>query len=85
MLMLKATKMHAEYDKEWNNKLVSKGSIALTCNKDSIHIDGVGDMPCPADGLDEAHRIAACYDTQFDERKMMKKISEMRGNARCIY
>ena len=41
-------------------------------------------MPCPADGLDEARRIAACYDTQFNERKMMIKISEMCGNAETM-
>ena len=71
MLMLRATKIHANLDKVWKNKLVSWGSIALTCNKDSIHTDGEGEIPCPADDLIEAGRIAAYYDTQFPAKKMM--------------
>ena len=81
MLMLEATKIHAGYDQDWKNKLVSKGSIAFTCNKNSICTEGVGDMPCPADGLDEAGRIAAYYDTQFNAQKMMVHIRDMRENA----
>ena len=62
ILMLKATKIHdAEYDKEDKNKLVTKNCIAYTCNTDLIHTNGVRDMPCPADNLDEAHRVVAYY------------------------
>ena len=81
MLMLQATKIHAEYDREWKKKLVSKGCIALTCNKDSIRTDGVGQMPCPADDLEEAGRIAAYYDTQFNATKMMLQLREMPRNT----
>lgn len=81
ILMLQATKIHVEYDRRWTKKLVSKGCIALTCNKDSIRTDGVGQMPCPADDLDEAGCIAAYYDTQFNATKMMLQLKEMPGNA----
>jgi hypothetical protein len=80
MLMLKATKIHADYDREWSN-LVTKGSIACQYNKDSIHTDGVEQMPCPADGLDEAGQIAAYYDTQFVAKKMVLHIRDMPENA----
>ena len=81
MLMLRATKIHANLDKVWKNKLVSWGSIALTCNKDSIHTDGEGEIPCPADDLIEAGRIAAYYDTQFPAKKMMLQIRDVRTQA----
>ena len=81
MLMFQATGIHTAYDREWKNKLVSKGCVALTCNKDSIHTDGVGQMPCPANGLDEAGDIAAYYDTQFNASKMMLHLRKMHGNA----
>jgi hypothetical protein len=82
MLMLQATKIHASYDSRWRNNLVSENSIACQYNKDSIPTDGVGDMPCPANGLDEAGHIAACYDAQFNARKMMLQIGGiMPGNT----
>jgi hypothetical protein len=77
MLMLQATKIHAEYDREWKKNLVTISTIAFKCNKDSIDADGVGQMPCPADGLDEAGDIAAYYDTQFVAKKMMQHIKKM--------
>ena len=81
MLMFQATGIHAAYDSEWKNRLVSRGCIALTCNKDSIRTDGVGQMPCPANGLNEAGNIAADYDTQFITRKMMQHLRTMPENA----
>jgi hypothetical protein len=75
MLMLQATSIHAVY--EWNKKLVTKNCIAFRCNKDSIHTDGIGQMPCPADSLNEADHIAAYYDTQFDEKKMKLLIEDI--------
>ena len=81
MLMLQATKIHPKHDSGWMKNLVSRDCKALKYNKDSIHTNGIGQMPCPADSIDEARCIAACYDTQFNATKMKLQLREMPRNA----